>query len=455
MAPPPYHLKFTKGSTTITLLLGRDGQEAPLIRLGTKSQEAVGSGTRGSIRIDTQHGGAGQKVARDPARYLLSDGWDAFIQGILRPRGQISNTVLSADSTIAAPGNSVYRAGFLSDPNVQNIYVTPKGIFEVTTLKLAPGAGNHFTGSAAVFGDRVFFGRKEDADNDSLASSIKAIGGAYALATGPVASYFKVIGKKMFRVRYVASTRVGHVSWTEETGSDGPTFTQEYPFSTGGRQIVDVSAIGPHLIIALSATNLPGHVLSMDDEGRFTSIIPDGIGVSELGVFAPYLGGQIIPVAGKPRVLWFQDIFNVSLIEFECFVWPDEQVNFGVVLGATSMDDEILIAFNTAGDNQPYVVSGHLMADGWKAHQRFRTTAGYNVMGARVTRVSGLRALQIIATHETNDDLRVFEIRMWEGSKAPGLVDGQVKRFKTSLYNGGSWVTKVWTTVKGYFEVGT
>lgn len=425
---------------------------AMMIKQGSKEREAMGAGVLGTMRFESFHRGAGQLFIGDPHKYWDSYGWDATEPGLIKLLGQRSTA-----QVIAAGVTTVGRGAMTADGTVPFIICIPTNIYEgdpgsgAPTAKLAPDGSNKWSGSTAIFGDRIFFGSSASVSGggNSGRYGVKNITAqTYALAsdagTLDEASFFASTGTKLFRVR--VSGRVAYISWTAQTGADVPTWGTEYQLPLGDRTVKDIAVIGPHLLIAIGGGNQPGQVVSIDDEGSFTPLIPEGMGVNTPLMFVPYLGGQMLLIQQRVQALWFRDLLDVAPVSWNAAAYPDETLFTTSTYAATAQADRVYTV--PIGNNYAHVYAGQFDGTAWAPHQLLKqfVASPSGTLAARIYDTGTARQLQVVVVEGGQTCLRRLDI--WDDNTPPGTMSSSIRTFYTSTLTGPVSITKLFTRIR-------
>ena len=506
-----YYVGLTKASNTSvkhSFLLAEDKEGAPRVRLGSREKEAAKAGQRGTIVIQSLHHGSGQHVSRDPMMYEFADGMFADKPGELRTRGELQTLTTIKAGARTRPfsrGALLYTGGISHDDMVTAII--PSGIYRVQSNMvaaevLAPKQGTNsvFTGSWAEFGGFLYFGQADAVStNSDYAASYNTVANSWSNNAGFLASYLTAQDQKLWRVHQdvAAPDRTISLSWADMPAAT-PVFSGDFDIGlSGGHQHKDLAVIGPHAVVAihLPQTYRRGRLMAVDSSGSFTDLLKD---LSPVLQYTPFLGGQLLWLAGRPRALWLSDVSSYRLLTFDAV--SDKHADAGLPFGASyirggnvevpslghmlaghgvvTQDREIFFSVYgtfTKRDGTTVVGSGIVQAaltpEGMQSHiiatpEESSPLTNAHVMALGVGHVMSNtayktnypqknRLLHILtaepnASNDKNSDVKLHRMEMWEGLREPLTWDTDVKFLHTSRYSTPSRTTGQMEVLRGY-----
>lgn len=260
-------------------------------------------------------------------------------------------------------------------------------------------------------------------------------------------NYFTTVGGKMYRLRYDATNELWYESWTDETGSDSPTFSTEYPVTGARRSTADLRTLGPVALAGVSGVDQAAEFLTMDELGNFTPIIPEGMGVTNIVAAGSFFNGQVFLLSGVPRALWFRDPQNAAPLDI-LPVPPDDTLSTAVqndLGGVSGLAETLWLAVN----NQ--LLYGDLR-DGWSVNQLEAFDSSYSVLAVRAWPTANQIKVDVLLRTASAITVRTYVI--YNGITYP-TPDSDTKTFKTSILEGDVWVSKKFSRLRGYVTVDT
>jgi len=245
----------------------------------------------------------------------------------------------------------------------------------------------------------------------------------------------------------------------------------------------DMAVIGPHAVVAIArAGGLGLNLVAVDTDGLFTDILS---GLPAVEHFTPFLGGQLLWLAGRPRALWFQDVTNYRELKIRGVGQPFGEGAFPslapLAVFSSSVNEGVGVAdggpelfFGLYGNYKKrdgtamsgsVILQGLLEADGLYFHTIATPEAVNSLENAHVI-AGGLfpawssgdpvvprRLYYVTATPEANalnSAVSLDKLEMWDGPTAPVAFDAGTKFLRTSRYVGDDWVTKQGELLRGY-----
>lgn len=262
---------ITLGSDDYVLARGKGN--APSISLGSLPIEPGSRMSIDSIVIPSFHKGFGQKISNGESRYYDSTGLDASIPNAVWPFGVVSNTVTATSTT-----NSVYAAGnIMQTPDGVTLFILPEAIWSGSGSVKSAIAGC-FTGSWAIHGNYVYFGRAEDtapSTYESLASArydwTTQTWDAAGVFGGPTASFLYSFGNKLWYVHNFAAGTPPNIYWNDSPTLAGGSLRGPFTPVTYSGRVTGISVLGPYALYMMNN----GTVAGIDSEGVFAPIVSD------------------------------------------------------------------------------------------------------------------------------------------------------------------------------------
>lgn len=455
-----YDLTFINGSTKRHFNIERDANGTPLIKVGSQDNETAGVGQFDTIRLESQHRGSGQIFGKDPLRFSHSTGWQFDAPGKLRTVGLFTNTLVSNDAARIDTALATKRGGLCTidaEGGVSAGYtycITPMAIWqEDGSHQVDAPAACIFTGSFARFGDRVFFGIETTTTRVSAGFAVKTVSGAWnAPAAAPAAalqgSFFCTVGSRLFRARYAAN--VIYMSWTDETGTDTPTWSTEYPLSTTGEYIADIAPLGPHCLIAVGRDGTTaGKIVVVDTDGNFTDVVPHGVHVQP-GVFVAMAGGMALLQQGRPRLLFMVDPMTAEPVGIPALANEDyAETDFDVPVIGGGIDNYLFTVMSPSTEH--WVIQARLDADGWSAGTIIKPSdqvSNHRPIAILPFRWSNGLNLKVLTHGTAADEIRVLDYGLWDLGRQPASVGSHSRSFVTSRWTGAYWGTKMFNRVR-------
>lgn len=318
--------------------------------------------------------------------------------------------------------------------------------------------------------------------NDAVAMQFSAL----VLGSGPVyanagfdASYFAIVGDKMYRTDVNAASPKIAVSWTDETGNSTPGWSTIYTYPT---QLfaMDMAPLGPNPVIALGGVpSMSGEVISLDIGGSFSNIVPRGFGELSPLRFIPYLGGLALITSGPlSKTLFMPSLTDFDRMGDEAQLTPfliddftkqrfdfEQPIGLGVsgprgILEATSGD---LMIVNAGDDSfigikstdEGIFAHNIALAAGRDNGVQDTGTLTYTLTGRLMwDSIIDSMVLEVVGITNT-DDLYLFRLPMWTGLLPPGqlteLTQVQDASYISSYLSGDSPVVKKFTMISGHW----
>jgi hypothetical protein len=294
---------ITLGSDDYVLARGKNN--APSISLGSMPIEPGSRMQIDSIVVPSLHKGFGELINTGSSRYYDSDGLDASIEGVLYPAGVVSNTVTATNTVRGYKGGGVVQL-----PNGTIFYILPGGIWSTSALVRDPQSANSFTGSWALHGNYVYFGRFNHTTNASVNSARYqwtngtwddvASGTTYS---GPDASFLVSFGNKMWWVENEALGTQPKVYWSDSATLAAANLRGPYTPTTSAL-ITWIYVLGPYAIYMLDN----GTIAGIDTDGVFAPLMTDIYS----DVAEPYFGHGTCSFMGNAIVPHSNGLLMVS-----------------------------------------------------------------------------------------------------------------------------------------------
>lgn len=277
-------------------------------------------------------------------------------------------------------------------------------------------------------------------------------GGTYASSTVK-ANYFARVGARLFRLRYDSTAELWYESWTDVLTSDSPGFSTEYPVTSGRRSTGDLVALGPVAMAGISGVDQTAEFMTIDTEGNFTNVVPEGVGVTNIVAAGPWLDGQVFLLSGTPLALWFRSA--LGLVPFAIRPSPpDDTLNAAVQnnLGGVSGLGEVLWL---ASNNQ--ILYGTLTG-GWSVNLLETFDSSYSILALRAWPSANQVKVDVLLRTAAAITIRTYTI--YNGIAFPA-VDSNTKTFTTSIVPDVNWrhapnfVSMKFERISGYATVKT
>jgi hypothetical protein len=312
--------------------------------------------------------------------------------------------------------------------------------------------GNDQTVDASSVGNGTWVGVAVELGGTAAVSS------AYSDTDFP-ASYFAVIGSRLFRAMNAASYPKVSAAWTDQVGSSTPLWFTAYTYPTE-QFVMDAADLRGAFIMAIGGIHdIPGEVVTLDVGGNFTNVVPAGVGFAPVLRFISYNGGQICLVRGEvAECLYMDDVQTISPLAVHPttdgeVVLPllDPSLGCAGLLAASTLDTVILGSHLPAqglmGTSYMRVddTTGRITAHNTPVPSGFVAAADI-VLGARlITHSDATRDLDLIyLTGAGLTTLNKLSVPLPNGNilPAPLITPDVTGDFTTSEYLGSSYGLK-------------
>lgn len=270
------------------------------------------------------------------------------------------------------------------------------------------------------------------------------------ITAGFDANYLTTVGSRMFRLRYDQADELWFMSWTDHTGTDDPAWSTEYPVTGAKRKTGDLVTLGPNALAGLSVTDMPAEFLSMDTEGSFTPLVPEGLGITDIVAAAPFLNGQLFLLSGVSQILWFRDLLDIALLPMNPSP-PDDALNAAVASSdgaVTGYADTIWAIANGQ------IVYGSFKDEQWVVNQFEVLATGEIPLAIRVWPDNSVSQIKVdVLLRMAANDIRIRTYQLYNKFTFP-TPDSDTKVFTSSVFQG-VWVSKEARRLRGYVTVDT
>lgn len=446
------------------VLAGAPGHRASFVSMDadgcTLNFAAIGStllaatlflgGIQAAVGTTTKKTSTGNQAAESVA--FTSTAFDVASVGVTSLATVVASGLVAIG---AASGTSVVEASCWSEENNQDpsdTYGLDDSALAMEIIDLTDGSEDNRATCGDVDLNTAGWLNWAAADANAVYISYSAFA-AQTIAAGTYVSstkagnYFTTVGGKMYRLRYDATNELWYESWTDETGSDSPTFSTEYPVTGARRSTADLRALGPVALAGVSGVDQAAEFLTMDELGNFTPIIPEGMGVTNIVAAGAFFNGQVFLLSGVPRALWFRDPQNAAPLDI-LPVPPDDTLSTAVqndLGGVSGLAETLWLAVN----NQ--LLYGDLR-DGWSVNQLEAFDSSYSVLAVRAWPTANQIKVDVLLRTASAITVRTYVI--YNGITYP-TPDSDTKTFKTSILEGDVWVSKKFSRLRGYVTVDT